>query len=221
MDETSSVELITALQAVWRAIQARHPRVPNVVLLPAPAPRGPGGSRILGHFAPLRWQVRRTDDQLLHEVVVVAEHLNRGAEDVVETLVHEAAHAMNFALGKRDCSRNQYHNRLFKAAAEELGLVVNQVQHYGFALTRMPYETADRYAKEIARLDSVLIHRRSFRPTTSPDPTTDPSSPTEGQSKTRSRKATCACPYIIRVSRKTLTDTTIRCDSCGQPFTLE
>ena len=36
----------------------------------------------------------------------------------------------------------------------------------------------------------------------------------------RSRKATCACPFIIRVSRKTIESTVIRCESCGEPFRL-
>lgn len=39
-------------------------------------------------------------------------------------------------------------------------------------------------------------------------------------SRSRSRTAVCACPFIIRVARKTLDDTTIRGESCGVPFRL-
>ncbi len=48
--------------------------------------------------------------------------------------------------------------------------------------------------------------------------TTDAGS--EEKPRNRLLKATCACepPYIIRASRKVLTDATIRCESCGATF---
>lgn len=213
-----TVRLIAALARVWTAIRLRHPEVPGVVLLPAPAERGRGN--VLGHFAALRWQTREGEDALVHEVVVVAEHLNRRAEDILETLLHEAAHALNFNCGIHDCSRNQYHNRSFREAAEELGLDVFQIKHYGFAHTTLPGETRARYADEIEELDLVLLHRRAFLPERVGGTGTTGRDGDEGEGSPRSRnlKATCACPYIIRVSRQTLRDTVIRCGSCGEPF---
>ena len=211
------VALILALSRVWKAIQERHPEVPSVVLLPAPALR----RGVLGHFAPLRWTARREDGRLLHEVVVVAEHLDREPADVVETLLHEAAHALNFERGIRDCSRSQYHNKRFKAAAEELGLAVTQVRHYGFALTVLTSETAGRYRQVIDDLERVMLHRRRARPsTTTPGTGTNGTKTTTRDDKpvNRNRKAVCACGFIIRASRKTLTETTVRCDQCGEPF---
>ena len=58
MDERTSVRLIEALSRVWTKIRIRHPDVPPVVLLAAPAPRGE--MRVLGHFAALRWSGRWT-----------------------------------------------------------------------------------------------------------------------------------------------------------------
>lgn len=75
----TTLALIEALMDVWLAIRAYHPGVPDVVLLPAPAERGQGN--VLGHFAALRWNTRKEKQKQLHEVVVVAEHLNRPPED--------------------------------------------------------------------------------------------------------------------------------------------
>lgn len=229
MDALGAVVLVAALDRVWSAIRQHHPDVPGVMLLPAPNPHS--NANVLGHFAALRWSARPAGDaHVVHEVIVVAEHLNRSAEDVVETLLHEAAHAMNFARGKKDCSRSQYHNRLFEAAATELGLSVHRVPHYGFALTKLLPETAERYASETAELAAVLIHRRAFTAL----PATPPKTPTSDgddrgdddgaddndNSKGRLKKATCKCPFIIRASRKVLAATTISCGRCGWSFDL-
>ncbi len=221
-----SVPLIEALSSVWSRIRELHPDVPSVVLLPAPA--GKGRRQVLGHFAALRWSAKEQGCGLLHEVVVVAEHLNRAAGDIVETLIHEAAHAMNFARGIKDCSpSSQYHNTSFKKSAQELGLTVEKVANYGFALTSMPDATRTLYEIEIEGLEAVLLHRMSFvtaRPTSSEDPadgddTTAGDEDTEGSS--RSRKAVCDCSFIIRVSRKTMAETSIVCETCGSAFRFD
>ncbi len=223
MDEQPSLGLLQALSFIWTKIRERHPDVPEVVLLPAPAPRRQ--LNVLGHFAALRWSGRQEKGQHLHEVVVVAEHLDRPAEDTLETLLHEAAHALNFERGIKDCSASQYHNKKFRDAALELGLEVKQVKHYGFALTSLPKSTAELYQEEVVKLKEVLIHRR--RPTlmttggtgSTPPKTPGPSVGGPGP-RSRSRKATCACPFIIRVSMKTMLNTVIRCECCGEPFRL-
>lgn len=215
-----SVTLIEALAAVWKRIRQRHQDVPPVVLLPAPAQRKQ--LNVLGHFAALRWSAKKNETARLHEVVVVAEHLNRSAEDIVETLVHEAAHAMNFERGIKDCSRSQYHNQRFAQAATELGLTVEQVPHYGYALTRLPPSTATSYEAETEALEAVLIHRRQILvvpqgPGLAP---TNDNPEDDGIPTSRSRKATCQCPFIIRVSKQTMLSTFIRCESCGGRFEL-
>lgn len=221
MDERVSIPLIEALARVWTAIRERHPDVPGVVLLPAPNPHRQ--NNVLGHFAPLRWSPKEKNGQLWHEVIVVAEHLNRSAKDVVETLIHEAVHALNFARGIKDCSANQYHNKKFKEGAEELGLIVAQVRHYGFAVTSLPAETADLYSEEIQMLEAVLIHRQLGQLSQLPPkgPNSGPSGGGKGNKpRSRSRKAICLCPFIIRVSKTTLEKTVIRCETCGEPFQL-
>jgi hypothetical protein len=227
MDELVGVDLVKALAAIWAAIRAKHPDVPNVVLLPAPNPHS--NANVLGHFAALRWSAKHQGSaSVQHEVIVVAEHLDRTPQDVVATLLHEAAHALNFQRGIKDCSKNQYHNRHFENAAKELGLTVSQVPHYGFALTQLPHETAAVYESETKALQAVLIHRRAITAVTAP-----PTKPKNGDdnkeddqgeeedpnnNKTRLKKATCQCPFIIRASRKVLAATTITCGRCGGSF---
>ena len=207
MSDSYAVRLIRALAACWTAIQHYHPDVPDVVLLPSPSRLG--RRRVLGHFAALRWTgAQQHDEGLIHEVAVVAERLDRSAELVFETLLHEAAHARNFNLDIRDCSKSQYHNRFFKVSAELLGLDVAQVDHYGWAHTRMPLATETRFRVEIDAIASVLIHRRGRSLTTT-------------RSRTRSRKATCGCPHIIRASRTVLERTRIVCSTCNEPFREE
>ena len=225
MAADEAVGLILALAKIWKAIQTRHPGVPDVVLLPAPSPHR--DQAVLGHFAPLRWRAIEEDSRRRHEVVVVAEHLNRKPEDVLETLLHEASHALNCERGIKDASANQYHNRSFKEAAEELGLTVTQVPNYGFALTTLPPATATIYQEETEDLRKVLIHRISPKPMPTGTPTgvqggSGPTLPPDpgGGGTSRSRKATCRCPFIIRVSKSVIEKTEIRCMTCGEPFHL-
>ena len=221
-DDDYSLRLIAALTAMWNAIRSRHPCVPAVVLLPAPSPVR--GMNVLGHFAPLRWRGKRSADDRLHEVLVVAEHLDRGAEDVLDTLLHEAAHAANHERGVKDCSRSQYHNRSFRQMAESLGLAVRQVPHYGHAHTTLADDTATLYTTELGDLREVLISRRRPIADAGAVPNGGPASnddnEADGEDGPRSRhlKATCTCPFVIRLSKKTLESTTIRCERCGAVF---
>ena len=80
------------------------------------------------------------------------------------------------------------------------------------------------YESGLAALREVLISRR--RPiaisTGTPVGVNTPTAENEpdGEDGPRSRhlKATCACPYVIRVAKKTLENTVIRCESCGESF---
>lgn len=225
MELRPGLVLTEALSRVWDAIQAHHPAVPSVVLLPAPNPHK--HQNVLGHFAAMRWQGKtERDGKRLHEVVVVAEHLNRHAADIVGTLVHEAAHALNFERGIHDCSASQYHNRRFQLAAEELGLQVTRVPHYGYAHTSLLPSTVERYHAQIAALEQVLLHRKELRSSSRPGTGTTGAVPgvepedEDTSPKGRYLKASCNCPLNIRVARATLAATTIRCESCNEAFRL-
>lgn len=219
MHERTSVVLVEALARVWTRIRVHHPEVPGVMLLAAPSLRS--DLSVLGHFAPLRWRHRQKDGTSHHEVMVVAEHLDRSPEDIIGTLLHEAAHALNFERGIHDCSRSQYHNQHFKAAAEALGLEVEQVRHYGYALTCLKPETAARYEEDSKHLAEVLIHRaKPIAEIGVSPPKGGDEEPPDDKPTVRNRKAVCKCSFIIRVALATLRKTVIRCDTCGEPFRL-
>jgi len=230
-----SGELHWALAQIWAKIRVLHKAVPGVMLLAAPAQRGE--HNVLGHFAPLRWTPRRDEKTQVHEVVVTAEWLTRKPEEVLCTLIHEAAHAANWDAGIKDCSANQYHNEEFKTRGEAMGLTVEKVKNYGWAKTTIPAETIKVYAVELAQLESVMIHRFSLMgllgllgggklvPGAKPTGTGSGIVITGnggGSRGTGSRmlKATCECGHIIRLARKTFEATAIRCETCGEDFKL-
>src|SRR3989338_546524 len=99
------------------------------------------------------------------------------------------------------------------------------MKHYGFAKTALPVDTVVIYEKEIKALDDVLMHRKSsvlVRPPKGGGENDDGSVAAQdgGRQGGRSRKASSACHNIISVSKKTMQNTVIRCDTCGEPFCL-
>lgn len=154
-----SANLLEALHDIWSLIRLYHSSVPEVVLIIAPAEYW--NAEVCAHFAPSRWERPQPGADPLHEVLIVAEHLDRPAEEITGTLLHEAAHALNFERGVKDYSAPSYHNDLFKEAAEHLGLRVEPARDRGFAQTRMPALTIRRYELEIENLRAVLMHRRA------------------------------------------------------------
>lgn len=118
----TSSSLVAVLEACWNAIRVRHSELPEVVIVVASGSGERARRLTLGHFAPDRWEVRGDNR---HEIMIGGEGLKRGAVDVLGTLLHEAAHAVAVVRGMQDTSRGgRYHNRRFKAIAEELGLAI-------------------------------------------------------------------------------------------------
>ncbi|GGO98276.1 hypothetical protein [Wenjunlia tyrosinilytica] len=232
----------TALIAGWRAIRARHPDVPEAVI--SMATGGRESHAKLAHFAAHRWR-GRNGGTAHHEVFVTAESLEDGAEEVFESLVHEAAHGLNETRSVNDCSASQYHNKHFKAAAAELGLAQKAdvsaffKKRYGFAGTRMTDETKAAYAEQIAALDAA-IHATRVRPLallragggsrssaddTGIDSETDDEDHQDGPAVVEKEdrnyaKAVCNCepPTVIRVSPRTLSRRSILCGDCESTF---
>lgn len=71
-------------------------------------------------------------------------YLFRDYNSIIETLLHEMIHLLNFQVGINDCSRNgYYHNRAFRDAAESHGLSASKHEKYGWCETVMKQETID------------------------------------------------------------------------------
>jgi hypothetical protein len=195
--------LVAALEHAWQTIRSRHPEVPEAVLIVA---SGSEGKRLnLGHFAPHRWQVAGADR---HEVLVGGEGLQRGPNDVLGTLLHEAAHGLAQARVITDTSRQgRYHNGRYAILARELGLEVARVQPIGWSATTVPDTTTVAYADQLEELTAALVLWRRHKHRLGPDP--------------RSRNllaATCGCGRRIRVAKATLAEAPILCGACQQPF---
>jgi hypothetical protein len=195
--------LLAALEHAWQTIRARHPDVPEAVLVVA---SGSEGKRLnLGHFAPHRWQVAGADR---HEVLVGGEGLHRGPLEVLGTLLHEAAHGLAQTRSLQDTSRQgRYHNRRYVHLARELGLDVSTVKPVGWSATTVPEATAAGYAGQLEELQAALVLWRRQEHRTG--------------SGTRSRNllaAACGCGRRIRAAKATLAEAPILCGLCQGPF---
>jgi uncharacterized protein YciU (UPF0263 family) len=94
----------------------------------------------LGHFWADRWDAdpsKEKDKEIYHEININAEQMNRPANDIFSTLLHELAHLHNSVLGIEDCNSAQYHNKEFKKTAEKYGLIVDKFPGRGWALTSL------------------------------------------------------------------------------------
>ncbi|MFC9250639.1 hypothetical protein [Amycolatopsis thailandensis] len=213
-------QLVSALSAIWRAIQAQHPDVPDVVLTIGSGtdPRRRTSSK-LGHFARRQWVrpapagAEDAEAEFVHELLVSGEGLARGPVEVLGTLLHEAAHARAEALGIVDTSdEGRYHNKRFAKLAEELGLAVTDAGRIGWAATSVPADTAELYRDQVEQLRGALTTYR----------VPPPSRPAGAAREGRMLAAVCGCPKPrrFRIPRATFELGGITCDLCRQPFTL-
>lgn len=185
----------TAVAAVWQTIRDTHPDVPDVVTKPASA-----GSRPHTHAA--EFITRGRDDQPW--LVIDPDRL---AADPLGALLHTAAHAIAWARGVSDTSREgRYHNRTFRLVSEEVGLEVADPGSRGWEDTTPTEETRGHYDAPVQTLIQALAER--------PPPPEAPRVPNRNLSA-----AECACPRKIRAARAVLAGPAIICQACGQPFT--
>lgn len=200
--------LVAAVERTWEVIRAHHPEVPAAVVIVGSGSEGrPRGLR-LGHFAAGRWSAAGGGGTL-GEVFVAGEGLDRGAADVLTTLLHEAAHALAHERGIADTSRQgRYHNRRFRALGEELGLHVERHPQLGWTLTTILPATARVYATELARLERALVAHRARE-----------LAPPEQRARDRNPvAAVCSCGRRIRVAAGVLARGPVICGVCHTPF---
>jgi curved DNA-binding protein CbpA len=196
--------VLGVLEDTWLAIRARHPEIPAVVIIIA---SGTDGRQALwGHHAPGRWV---TGTQARTEIMISGEGLHRGAVSVLGTLLHEAAHALAAARSIKDTSRQgRYHNKQFKAHAEELGITVEFDTRIGWSPTTVLDTAAAAYARQLQALEDALTLWRL-------DETLTPGTP---RRSTNLIAATCPCGRKIRVAASTLAEAPITCQACGGKF---
>ncbi|MEV0012867.1 hypothetical protein [Streptomyces sp. NPDC047973] len=153
--------IITALEGAWAAIRAQHPEVPHVLMI-----TGTGQSRTgitWGHFGEKRWTVETSIGTIggrTHELFAGGELLSLGGLRTMQTLLHEAAHALASVRQIKDTSSDgRYHNKRFVALAVELGLIGPEVSVpvHGWNNCAITDAAAERYADVIATLDAARL----------------------------------------------------------------
>lgn len=202
--------LVRAIEDTWAAIRTRHPEVPEVILTVGAGSMGQRGALRLGHFAASRW-VRGEED--VHELFVGGEGLARGAQGVLGTLLHEAAHGLAAGRGIEDTSRQgRYHNKRFKALAEELGIEVEHSPTLGYSTTTVPEQTAARYRRQVTKLEqAITAYRRA-----------ELNGAGGGRTNNNNGRAlVCGCGRKIRASVTVAEAGPITCGLCGEDFVDE
>lgn len=222
--------VVTLLEKVWNRIRENHPELPEVVII-----TGSGEYAKWGHFRADSW---RDGSTKRHELFLASEALAKGSGQVLQTMIHEAAHTLCRVREIKDTSRQgRWHNAEFRKAAEELGLThPGNKAHpsHGFAFVKLTQATKDRYADLTAELDRE-IKLTGHLPTwlggkadededNGGERIAKPKGGEEGgetKVHTGSMKATCECaePLIIRLSKKVLEMRVVRCDQCESLFT--
>lgn len=137
-------------------------------------------------------------DDGYYEINICAEHLARQFENVVGTLMHEMVHLYNLQKEIKDTSRGgTYHNKHFKATAEQHGLTVEQGEKYGWCITSLN----DEAREFVNSLDGKGFDIHREKPIK-----------IKSASKSSSRKYVCpCCGLIVRATK----EVRIICADCG------
>jgi len=232
--------LVAAFERAWKDIQERNPEVPDVVFITGGGIVATTGGIAVkwGHFGAEHWD---TADGKAHELFVSGESLSREPHETMQTLLHEAAHALNFVRGEKGTSRrNAYHNKTFVKAATELGLEWAEGKApcatRGFSEVTITEATREEYAETIAQLEADKVAWRDLVGLTfggsnggngnGETPGGDGGRVAGGPAKPRSRntkpKAVCGCDddSAIWLSRKTLEEKRPVCGVCGERYEI-
>ncbi len=223
--------VVKLIEKVWDRIRADHPELPEVVIT-----TGSGEGVKWGHFRADSWKLEGTDGRF-HEFFLASEALAKGAHQVLQTTIHEAAHTLSKARGKKDTSRQgRWHNAEFKKAAEELGLEHKGSKahaSHGFSFVTLTQATKDRYSDLLAELDQEL-KLTGLLPFWLGGKDEEGGEDEQGGEKITGKptkgggegtnsgpmKATCQCaePVIIRLSQKVLDMGVVKCTDCDELF---
>jgi hypothetical protein len=199
-----------------------------VVVLGAGSVGVPRGVLKLGHFAANRWVPAGADSASIAELFVGGEGLSQGAESILATLLHEAAHGVADVRQVQDTSRQgRYHNSRYKALAEKLGLTVTQAAGIGWSGTSLSAGTAASYAAELAQLASAITvyrYAEGSLPSSGDGHNGGPAGGLAGGRRGSPKNGVvlvCECPRRIRVSSIVAALGPILCGICSTEFTQQ
>ena len=164
----------------------------------------------MGHCSVAKvWQ--RRDDKT-YELNIAAEVLNYPIEETLDTMLHEMVHLYCRQHDIKEVSRGgKYHNKRFKAIAEEHGLTCVPCGQYGWNTT--PGDNLVEYALNKG-WNEILLGRNNLPPAmrTGATGTAQPgTAPGGGKRPSSTRKLICPkCSQSVRATRKV----NILCGDC-------
>lgn len=198
------------LSPILKALEEAHEVIKNATGAPRATivvTRGAKGK--LAHWT--NYESWKAEGQGFNEILFSAEFFHRGAESVLEVLLHEVAHSLNFKNGEDGCSSEQYHNKKFAKRAEELGLKAEKMGRFGLAKTTLTDEAKTRWAEPLRIIEEAL------RITALAE--------NKGKNKGRNKNLKVAiCPNCgekIRLSQKTFENCKPICGECMVDFKLQ
>lgn len=175
--------IIQELEAAWKAVQGYHPDLPDVIITSSRR-RHRSEKKTRAQHCAETWSAG--GEKRLAEVTVFGERLADGPAEVMQSLLHEAAHALAHTRGIKETSnKNRFHNRRFVALAEELGLegpAESGGTALGYSNCTITEATAKKYELQIKNIENVL---NMYVPP-APEEEKEPKKPTA--------KAQCECP---------------------------
>ncbi|MFD8386571.1 hypothetical protein ACFV2X_50120 [Streptomyces sp. NPDC059679] len=232
--------LIAALEKCWTQIQKHHPDLPPVLFItgtgiprrqvekPSTSTGAPRRRQLVtrGHHWADRWAVAE-QEQRLAELFVAGETIRDGGEEVLKTLLHEAAHALGFVRKIQDTSKGdpRWHRKEFAQLARETGLEPPKKSEkpLGFSNCTLTDATRKKYAAVIRQIDGAALPGLGGADQEGTEEE-DPTAPeTPGSTNGKRVKVTCGClpkPRAFPLTPKVLAEGPIICGLCGEPFTL-
>ncbi len=125
---------VETLETAWEMLRRAHPRIPTAVLSFVDSR---SRRRLRGYFARSTWRKRRG---AAHEIAI-SPNLIGHPEDLLATMMHEAAHAVLYEAGENAGmgSTRYYHTAKFRDQCQAFGLVCKFLNtRYGWTLTSWP-----------------------------------------------------------------------------------
>lgn len=172
-----------------------------------------------GHFT--TGKVWQTGEERRYEINISTATLSRPIEETTATLLHEMVHLYCMEQGIKDTSNNGvYHNKRFKAAAEDHGLHIEHHPKYGWTITQPTEELLDFIIYE-GWADIQMVESLTFADVAGPTGTGrgagETGAPKAPKKTSSSKRWVCPkCGAIIRSTKMVH----VLCMDCGVQFEL-